>query len=78
MRASTARRAGLDAPFAPNEDETAAAAWKYNLGSCHVWAEDGEQVRQIQRGEEIEVPLSIQRRMRELGQDPDAWRTAAT
>lgn len=78
MRASTARRTGLDAPFAPSEDESVEAAWKYNLGSCHVWAEDGEQVAQIRRGEEVEVPLSIRNRMAELGQDPSAWRRSGT
>jgi len=84
MRASTARRTGLDRPFAPaadgphdEADETADAAWKYNLGSCHVWAADGEHVAQIEQGEEIEVPLSIQRRMVELGHDPSTWRQSA-
>lgn len=82
MRASTARRTGVDRPFAPTDDgardESAEAAWRYNVGSCHVWAEDGEQVTQIKRGGEVEVPLSIERRMRELGHDPSTFRESAS
>jgi hypothetical protein len=73
MQASNARRAGMDAPFAPNQDETADAAWKYNIGSCHVWAPDGAMVAAVQAGAEVEIPVSIQRRMRELGRDPNEW-----
>jgi len=76
MRASQARRTGMDAPFSVSEDESAQAAWRFNLGSCHVWAEDGAYVAQIEAGEPVEVPLSIQRRMRELGQDADEFRRA--
>lgn len=75
MQASNARRAGLDAPFAAvRDDPTAAAAWKYNIGSCHVWAPDGDMITAIERGEEVEVPLSVSRRMEELGRDPQEWR----
>jgi hypothetical protein len=74
MRASNARRSDPDAPFAPaGADEAAEAAWKYNIGSCHVWAADGEHVAAVQRGGDVEVPLTIQRRLRQLGQDPDEW-----
>ena len=37
-------------------------------------AADGEHVAAVQRGSDIEVPLSIQRRMRDLGRDPDDFR----
>jgi len=82
MRASTARRTGVDRPFAPAADgpdsESTEAAWKYNVGSCHVWAADGEHVAGIRRGEEAEVPVPIQRRMAELGHEPSTWRDAAS
>ncbi|MFV0306477.1 MAG: DUF2889 domain-containing protein [Desertimonas sp.] len=74
MRASKARRSGVDAPFAGVEDESAQVAWRYNVGSCHVWDPDGELVALVEGGGEIEVPLQIQRRMSELGRDPDEWR----
>jgi len=77
MRASSARRAEADAPFAPTDDRSAdAAAWRYNIGSCHVWAADGEHVTAIQQGGEVEIPLTIERRMRDLGRDPDDFRRA--
>lgn len=78
MRASNARRAGADAPFAPTEDESAAVAWRYNVGSCHVWDPEGPLVAAVEDGGEIEVPLQIQRRMRELGREPDEWRRASS
>jgi hypothetical protein len=75
MQASKARRSGIDAPFAArDQDESAKAAWRYNVGSCHVWDPEGEMVAAVQRGGEIEVPLQIQRRMTELGRDVDEWR----
>jgi hypothetical protein len=77
MRASNARRGqtDADAPFAPTDDRSAeAAAWRYNIGSCHVWAADGEHVAAVQQGGDVEVPLSIQRRMRDLGRDPADFR----
>lgn len=76
MQASNARRAGMDAPFTPSADgdASAEAAWKYNIGSCHVWAPDGEIVAAVREGGEVEVPVSIQRRLRSLGRDPDEWR----
>lgn len=73
MRASNARRAGMDAPFAPTEDASAEAAWKYNVGSCHVWDPEGEMVAAVQQGEAVEIPLSIERRMRELRRDAAEW-----
>ena len=77
MRASSARRAEADAPFAPTDDRSAeAAAWRYNIGSCHVWAGDGEHVAAIQHGGDVEIPLTIARRMRDLGRDPEDFRRA--
>ena len=77
MRASNARRGepDADAPFAATDGDSAqAAAWRYNIGSCHVWAADGEHVAAVREGGVVEVPLSIQRRMRELGRDPEDFR----
>lgn len=74
MQASEARRTGLDAPFASREEGGPDAALRFNLGSCHVWAEDGEYVQAIRDGVEVEMPLSIERRMVSLGRDPDEWR----
>ena len=45
-----------------------------NLNTCHIWAEDGEQVTTIRAGGPMEVPVWIQRRYSELGLDPMTWR----
>lgn len=44
-----------------------------NLNTCHIWAEDGEQVRAIRAGEPMEVPVWIQKRFAKLGLDPSSW-----
>jgi hypothetical protein len=50
-------------------------AMSMNLNTCHIWAEDGEQVQGILAGEPMEVPVWIVRRYAELGLDPATWRT---
>jgi len=49
-------------------------ALRFNLDTCHVWASDGELVAFVEAGNEIPPPLWAERRMRELGRDPDDWR----
>jgi Protein of unknown function (DUF2889) len=73
MRASTARREGLDVPFQPPDAEHREEAWRLNVGSCHVWAEDGEQVAKLRSGGEMDVPVWMQVRLRSLGRDPKDW-----
>jgi hypothetical protein len=41
-----------------------------NLNTCHVWAEDGEQVTSIRAGEPHEVPVWMTKRLEQLGIDP--------
>jgi hypothetical protein len=50
--------------------ELAASA---NLNTCHVWAEDGEQIAAIRAGRPVEVPLTMQRRLQQLGRSADEW-----
>ena len=50
-------------------------AWQFNLNTCHVWAEDGEQVQQLRAGGDFEPPIWASERMVELGLKPEAWRT---
>jgi hypothetical protein len=45
-----------------------------NLNTCHIWAEDGEQVTAIRKGEPMEVPVWIVNRYAQLGLDPTSWR----
>ena len=44
-----------------------------NLNTCHIWAEDGEQVAGIRNGEPMEVPVWIAKRFAELGLDTNNW-----
>lgn len=74
---SEREQAEIDAPVEATSAQTTTvqtdareAAWRYNVGSCHVWDADGELVATAQAGEPVEVPLSIDRRLRELGRDP--------
>jgi len=73
MRASVGRRADGESSGVMT-DEQRRAVFATNLNTCHVWAEDGDHVRELSSGAGWEVPLFIQRRMTELGRDPEEWR----
>jgi hypothetical protein len=47
--------------------------FKSNLNTCHIWDEEGEQVRKIREGLDIGAPLSVTRRLDKLGRDPGEW-----
>ena len=63
------RMAAKESPSA----EGRAHAMATNVNTCHIWAEDGEQVASIRRGEPMDVPVWIKRRFAELGRDPADW-----
>ena len=50
-------------------------AMAMNLNTCHIWAEDGEQVAGIKAGVPMEVPVWIVKRYQQLGLDPTSWRS---
>ena len=50
------------------------ARFAFNLNTCHVWAEDGDLIEAIKRGEDHGPPLWAIERSKELGIDPDDWR----
>jgi len=74
MHASTARR---DSTAFPSTDDVSPQQremmWRSNLNTCHVWAEDGEQVATLQAGKPIEVMLTLRRRFEELGIPESQW-----
>ena len=53
--------------------EVRARAMATNINTCHIWAEDGDQVASILRGEPMEAPVWIKKRYAELGRDPAEW-----
>lgn len=75
MQASTARRRGSEGSSLEGESpEARRMAWRMNLNTCHVWAEDGEQVARLEAGGDFEPPLWAAERMVQLGLKPDDWR----
>ncbi len=49
-------------------------AWQMNVNTCHVWADDGEQVRRLESGDGgMEAPLFAEPRMVALGIKPEDW-----
>jgi hypothetical protein len=61
-------------PSGPTPDQQK-DMWRVNLNTCHVWAEDGEWVQQLQAGTAVELPIWAEERMVELGIKPDQWRS---
>ena len=47
-----------------------------NLNTCHIWAEDGEQVTALRNNEPMEVPVWIVKRFAKLGLDPISWQNS--
>lgn len=43
------------------------------INTCHIWDEHGEMMSKVRRGEEIEMPLPVVRRLRDLGRDETDW-----
>lgn len=44
-----------------------------NLNTCHMWDENGDMVNEIRRGEPMEVPVWMRKRLVKLGKNPDEW-----
>ena len=75
MRASQAGRGVGEASSSPPTDEQRRAMWQMNLKTCHVWAEDGEQVAHLEAGGEFEPPVFARERLVQLGMKPEDWRS---
>jgi hypothetical protein len=73
MRAVAGAETPVAAPRVMTPDERM-AAMRFNINTCHVWAEDGEQVTAIKEGREPTPPRWAERRLTELGRDPKSWR----
>jgi hypothetical protein len=43
------------------------------VNTCHIWDENGEIVMKLLGGEEIEMPIPVVLRLRELGRDETDW-----
>lgn len=46
------------------------------INTCHMWDENGELVAKVRAGDEIEMPMPVVLRLRELGRDENDWLAA--
>jgi hypothetical protein len=70
MRAASAREQGRGDRVTPGGGDD---SWRMNIGTCHMWAEDGEHVAELDAGKGFDVPVFLQRRLEELGVDSETW-----
>jgi hypothetical protein len=71
VKANDAQPVALRRPPTQEERER---MFMVNLNTCHIWAEDGEHMATVRRGEQPEPPLQVVKRLQELGRDPSEWR----
>ena len=81
-RAAEAGATGPDgravAPPRRMTEEDRRAMFRFNLNTCHVWAEDGEMVAEVLEGRDVPPPIWAEERLLALGRDPASWREPAT
>ena len=53
--------------------EERARGHEMNLNTRHMWDENGDMVNEIRRGEPMEVPVWMRKRLVKLGKNPDEW-----
>jgi len=69
MRVASARTRGESLDQMGEGPQTASP-----INTCHMWEESGELATAVREGREIEIPLSISKRLRTLGLTDDVWR----
>ncbi|MEX0847286.1 MAG: DUF2889 domain-containing protein [Ilumatobacteraceae bacterium] len=74
FRVAQAKENGNASAF--SSPESRQGALMMNLNTCHIWAEDGEQVASIRNNEPMEIPVWIEQRFAKLGLDPTSWRNS--
>jgi hypothetical protein len=61
-----------DIPF--ESEELRRRRFDGTINTCHVWAEDGRLVDLVRSGTDIETPVAVSIRLKELGRSEDDWR----
>ena len=69
MRVASARSRGVSIEQVGEGPQTASP-----VNTCHMWEESGELATAVREGRDIEIPLSISKRLRSLGMSDDVWR----
>jgi hypothetical protein len=60
------RLAETEGPVEEQSEEERLRARAFTIDSCHVWAADGAWVRALEEGSPVEVPVWLERRLRDL------------
>ena len=69
MRVASARTRGVSLDEMGDGPQTASP-----VNTCHMWEEGSDLAVAMREGREIEIPLSISKRLRKLGLSDDVWR----
>ena len=69
MRVASARTRGVPLDAVGEGPQTASP-----VNTCHMWEESSDLAVAVREGREIEIPLSISKRLRKLGLTDDVWR----
>ena len=75
MRAMNVAKGTAQAEPEPTTREERLARMRFNLNTCHIWDENGEQAQIVADGGDIGFPIWITDRYAKLGRDPMEWRT---
>ncbi len=73
MRIGTAMTSDDSSKSSQDLQEQRINQFASTINTCHVWDEHGEMVGRVRNGQEIEMPLPIVLRLRELGRDETDW-----
>jgi hypothetical protein len=74
MRALNVAKGTVQPEPEPTTREERLARMRFNLNTCHIWDENGEQARVVADGGDIGLPIWITDRYTKLGRDPMEWR----
>ena len=74
MRAVNVREGVAAVEPEPTTREERLARMRFNLNTCHIWDENGEQAKIAADGGDIGLPIWITDRYAKLGRDPMEWR----
>ncbi len=73
MRVGTAMASDDSALSAQDLQEQRVKQFASTINTCHIWDENGAMIAKVRAGEEIEMPLPVVRRLRDLGRDETDW-----
>lgn len=74
MRALNVAKGTMQPEPEPKTREERLARMRFNLNTCHIWEENGEQAKTVADGGDIGLPIWIEDRYTKLGRDPMEWR----